>query len=280
MQSTNNQTYVPLRAGAIYIGKYDDVLQFDNVSYTISTDQNCQIEFYQSNDKKKYNTTTYNYSSSSNYVTNEFIILQRYIYVTIRNTTGTDQTVMSFNMIYRNATGTISKDVSVNNFPASQNVELYSDGYPLESTLGCLRVALSDSNGNALSSTGTALNVYDSSVISQITTTNSYLSSIASGSANSGNLWNAVSVAPSNVSASFSNGVYGSYVCLFGTSSMGTVLTVQYSQDNSTWYNSSNTISLSVGNFSLDFVTSSSFVRLINSGGGTSTVTLNYSVCR
>ena len=98
MQSTNNQTNVPLRAGAIFIGSIDNVLNYDSAYYTIDSDQNCAVQFYCTNDKKNYNIIDYAYTPST-VVVNNILLQQRYIYVTIRNSSSTDQTYLNFTML-------------------------------------------------------------------------------------------------------------------------------------------------------------------------------------
>ena len=154
MQSVNNTTNVPLRAGAIYLGSNDDVLDYDSAYYSINADQNSQLEIYQSNDKKTYTITTYNYTGGAGIVVNDILLQQRYIYVTIRNSTGTNQTVLNFTMIYKN-NGVIEGAVSVTNFPATQPVS------------GTVNSNVFDSTGANILSTGNSMNVFVTNTIQE-----------------------------------------------------------------------------------------------------------------
>ena len=129
MQSLYNETNVPLRAGSIFLGKWENVLDYDSAFYSIIADQDCQVEFYQSNDKKTITMTPYNYTALSTNVINDVLLQQRYIYVTIRNSSLTNQTVLNFTMIYKNAL-TVEGAVSVTNFPSGFNVNNTPDVIP------------------------------------------------------------------------------------------------------------------------------------------------------
>jgi hypothetical protein len=101
MQSSNNHTDVPLTAGSIFLGKYDKVLNFANAYYSIVSDQDCQVVVYQSNDRTNYSTTVYSYDHTNGYVTQTTALTQAYVYLTVRNTTGTNQDVLHVSMIYK-----------------------------------------------------------------------------------------------------------------------------------------------------------------------------------
>ena len=150
MQSINNQTYVPLRAGAIFIGQYEDVLDYQSADYTIKASTNSQVVFYQSNDKIYYSTTNYDYTSGQS-VTQSVALNQRYFYITVRNTSNVDQTLLQFTMIYKPTSS--GGDVMVSNFPSNYPI-VDSDGNSLGSVTGSLQVV--DTN---MSYTGSNLNV-------------------------------------------------------------------------------------------------------------------------
>lgn len=101
MQSVKNQTYVPLGSGHIFLGSYDDVLNYNTAYYTIHASTNCEVIVYQSNDKTNYTESTYNYTTSGTSVTQNVLLNQRYIYITVRNSSVNDQTYLQFTMIYK-----------------------------------------------------------------------------------------------------------------------------------------------------------------------------------
>jgi hypothetical protein len=258
MQSTSNQTYVPLNAGSIFIGKYDDVLMYDTADYTIYSDRSCQIELYQSNDKKNYVVSTYNYTATGTSVTNEFPLKQRYIYVTIRNTSGFNQTYLQFTMIYKTSSG----EVQINNLPnpmpvsvstplgqttmsASLPVALASDQSALNVIVASTpTVKLNDGYNNPITSTSNALNSYitnsslavtDSSAQSSLSNIDTVINTINNNLTYSAYLWNNVAIS-ANATVSFAQAIYGSKLTIFGTTSATTNLTFAFSVNNTTFF--------------------------------------------
>jgi hypothetical protein len=162
-QSLNNNSNTPLRANAIYIGSWDDILQFQNIQINLNADTNCQITYYTSNNKVLNESTTFNYTANSNYF-NSINSTSRYVYFTVRNTTNVNQQNFNFSVIYKDfpeftanigsnvnaiiteplnldgsvfvggnltITGSVdanitntSLDVAVSNFPATQDVNV------------------------------------------------------------------------------------------------------------------------------------------------------------
>jgi hypothetical protein len=116
MQSLNNTSNVPLRANAIFIGSWDDILKYQNVQVSLNADSNCEIIYYTSNDKIYIENTTFSYVSGSNYF-NSINSTSRYVYFTVRNTTNVDQTSFSLSILYKSFPitngGGISENVSI-----------------------------------------------------------------------------------------------------------------------------------------------------------------------
>ena len=99
-QSLNNNSNTPLRANTIYIGSWDDILQFQNIQINLNADTNCQITYYTSNNKVLIESTTFNYTANSNYF-NSINSTSRYVYFTVRNTTSSNQTKFNFSVLYK-----------------------------------------------------------------------------------------------------------------------------------------------------------------------------------
>ena len=148
MQSTNNQTNVPLRAGAIFLGGWDDALNYDGAYCSITSDQNCQLDVYQSNDKRLYTVTSTNYTGASGLQTYTQFLEQRYMYITVRNSSSNNQTLLNVSLIYKN-NSSIEGTVNVANFPTSQNSNVF------------------DSAGSNILSTGNAMNVFVTNTIQE-----------------------------------------------------------------------------------------------------------------
>ena len=115
MQSLNNQSNSPLRAEAIYIGSWDDILQYQNIQINLQATTNCQIIYYESNDKVLVNQTAYSYSAGNVYF-NSLTSTSRYVYFTVRNLEATNQTQFNFSILYKQSpasTSTIGSDVNI-----------------------------------------------------------------------------------------------------------------------------------------------------------------------
>lgn len=87
------------------------------------------------------------------------------------------------------------------------------------------------------------------------------------------NAWSAIAVAANGVSASLDTN-YCQLISVFGNSSVATTLTIQYSQDNVNFYDSTQTISAPIGNFGVTFDTAARYIRLKSSAASTITATI------
>ena len=100
MQSIKNSTTTPLAKGGIFFGSYDDVIPYSSIVLTINSDTTNEISVYASMDKKT--TTKTIYISPANEV-KTFIISPSslpYIYITVRNNSNTNQTLLNFCAMY------------------------------------------------------------------------------------------------------------------------------------------------------------------------------------
>lgn len=89
-----------------------------------------------------------------------------------------------------------------------------------------------------------------------------------------GNAWNGASVGADGNSPSVDKQGYTT-VSAFGTVSAATTLTLQVSQNNSSWYDTDSTVDLAgAGDFHLSVVTAARYVRLNSSAAATITATI------
>jgi hypothetical protein len=115
MQSLNNQSNISLRPNGIYIGSWDDILQYQNIQINLKASTNCQITYYESNDKVLINATTYSYVGNNIYF-NSINSTSRYVYFTVRNTTNVQQTNFNFSVLYKQSPTTnsvVGSDVNI-----------------------------------------------------------------------------------------------------------------------------------------------------------------------
>ena len=188
MESINNRNFIPLLSGRIYIGEYDNVTSFSSATISMNADTNCEIIAYQSQNKSNTYTKTWN-TAANHQFTSEYQLTAPYVYFTVRNTSGSNQTVMAFTVIYRNVNGTISTLSNISD----------TNGNPILSTNGLLQVqdilaenslaslvngitinnfpeeySIRDTTGQSIVSTAGLLQVQD-------TLSEGYLSSIVNG---------------------------------------------------------------------------------------------------
>ena len=130
MQSLNNQSNIPLRANAIYIGSWDDILKYQNVQITLNADTNCEITYYTSNDKVFIENQTFAYNANDNYY-NSINSTSRYVYFTVRNLQNVNQTQFNFSVLYKDypvsSGGGIGNDVNIIN-PLNQDGSVFVGG--------------------------------------------------------------------------------------------------------------------------------------------------------
>jgi hypothetical protein len=101
MESTLNYSITPLAAGRAYIGRWEKAL-YPTATITLLSDTACEIVAYQSLNKTQEQTTTFE-TVANEYFTYNLTLNLPYIYFSVRNPTGTDQTLLNFSVIYKNA---------------------------------------------------------------------------------------------------------------------------------------------------------------------------------
>ena len=102
MESFKNSSTVPLPAGGVFIGTYEDVSSYESAVITVFSTTSCEILAFQSQDKKK--TYQQGFVSQANTLTTFFISPFKfpYIYFTCRNTESQNQSILNFNVSYKN----------------------------------------------------------------------------------------------------------------------------------------------------------------------------------
>jgi len=145
MQSLNNQSNISLRANAIYIGSWDDILKYQNIQVNLNADTNCEILYYTSNDKVLIESQSFTYNANDNYF-NSINTTSRYVYFTVRNLQNINQNNFNFSVLYKeypiSSGGGVSENVTivgplngdgsvrvggsvdVGNFPTTQDVNV------------------------------------------------------------------------------------------------------------------------------------------------------------
>lgn len=87
------------------------------------------------------------------------------------------------------------------------------------------------------------------------------------------NAWSAATTGANGTSTSLDTGGYP-FVSAFGNSSGATTITVQYSQDDTNYYDGATQVLGGAGNFRIDVTCAARFVRLKSSNSVTATATI------
>jgi hypothetical protein len=200
-ESKLNTSIVPLNAKGLYIGQYENIAQYSSAVISIFSDTDTTISAYQSLNKQLSNVTIFNGTSNiqSNFLINPIIL--PYIYFIVRNPTTTYQSVLNFSVCYKNAS-------YPNEVPATSNVNIVSQSLPN------LNVLINNENN-----INTAV--------------------VANG--NSSAIWFNDTFTPGKANIiSLAVGSQGfKQISIFGNVAAACNLTIAYSQDGSTWFNSS-----------------------------------------
>ena len=134
LKSINNFSQTPLASGRMFIGRYDNVLEYSTACIVINSDKNTELTIYQSVNKQITYTETFQTVGGSPYI-QFFNLSSPFVYFTVLNT-GSDMDYLQFEVIYRTV------NVSTGGGGAGGNVNIF------------------DSVGNNILSTGNnALNV-------------------------------------------------------------------------------------------------------------------------
>lgn len=180
MESKTNITNIPLNAGAIFIGTYEDVSPYVSAIVSILADTQATITCYQSLNKQRTSTTTLQYTNATNLQT--FVISPitlPFIYFIVQNSSATNQSYLNFSVKY------VSTTVSSNT--SSSNVNITNTQLPV-SQYGNWNVAINSiakGNSTLWDSVNTGINGTSSSLnLSNSTQTNITFFGTVSGATN------------------------------------------------------------------------------------------------
>lgn len=250
MESINNQTFTALKNNCFYNGKTDDVLNYSSFTFNITSSNLCKININQSNDNKNIITTTVNYSDVGNLTVYSANLSSRYIYFQILNDSGTDATSLGFTVLYKStATSGGSSDVTI---------------------IGPL-------NGSSIAVKG---NVDVNNFPASYPVTNADLTNIYNvvNSRGSGVLWSGSSTGANGVSLAVNlSNKNVKNVTFMGSLDGDSLLTVQFSNDGTTYYDSQYTYTLSAaGDMGFNIACCPNYIRLKSSKDRTATIYANY----
>lgn len=101
MESSFNRTFTPLQSGRVYIGTYDTITLYPTASISLLSDTTCEIIVYQSQNKIDTYQTVFTTTANTQFTT-QLTLTAPYVYLTVRNSSVSDQTHLSMTVIYRN----------------------------------------------------------------------------------------------------------------------------------------------------------------------------------
>jgi hypothetical protein len=266
MQSLNNQSNVPLRKEAIYIGSWDDILQYQNIQINLKASTNCQIIYYESNDKVLINETTYTYNANDVYF-NSINSTSRYVYFTVRNTTNVDQSNFNFSVLYKQS-------------PTSNSV-VGSDVNIISPVDGSGNVKVSVVNTPTVSVSG---NVYDGDnlYVNVANTVDTDVYSLLNNQRLTAQVWAGVQVAQNETSSAITpslSSYCNTVISCYGSSTEDAVIAVQFSNDATTFYTTQYQYTLSAGDFGFSIPCSASSIRLKLLSATTTTLIAYINIC-
>jgi len=249
IRSPSNYTITPLGGSNIFIGQYDNVLQYSTAIITCIGSTNMELTLFQTVDKKTIKESTYAIVAN---VQKEIVLDLKYPFIksTLRNQNVGAQTYLNFEILYR--------EVSVS---AAQSV--------------ASAVNISDTNGNPITSSSGKLQVQDS--IAELSLTS--IDAKITNSRGAEILWATPSTGAGGFSAPADlTEVSPTTLTFYGNSNLATVFTVQFSNDNITWYSSQSTYTLTTGgDWGFSIQASPFYVRLTSSVNVSCNAILNYS---
>lgn len=259
MQSLNNQSNVSLRPNGIYIGSWDDILQYQNIQINLKASTNCQITYYESNDKVLINETTYSYVGNDIYF-NSINSTSRYVYFTVRNTTNVQQTNFNFSVLY--------KQSPTSNSDVGSDVNIVS---PVDGS-GYVEVAVKNLN----------LDVSGNAGVNVQNTVDTDIFSLLNNQRQTAQVWEGDEVAQNEVSSSInpaSTSYCNTTLSCYGSSTESAVIAIQFSNDNTTFYTTQYQYTLSAGDFGFSIPCSASAIRLKLLSPTTSTLVAYINIC-
>lgn len=281
MQSLNNQSNVPLRGNGIYIGSWDDILQYQNIQINLKASQNCQIIYYESNDKVLINTTNYNYVADSVYF-NSINSTSRYVYFTVRNTTSVDQVSFNFSVIY--------KQSPTSNSVVGSDVNIISPVNGSGNVLVDISGQTVDISGQSVDISGQTVDISGQTVIVDISgqtvlvtnTVNTDVYGLLNNQRLSSQVWAGVSVAQNETSSAITpslSSYCNTVLSCYGSSTESAVIAVQFSNDTTTFYTTQYQYTLSAGDFGFSIPCSALCIRLKLLSATTSTIVAFIDIC-
>jgi len=101
MDSALNSTNIPLNAGGVFIGQYENIL-LPTATISLIADTSTQIDIYQSINKIQVNHTTF-LTQANQYFEANITLTQPYVYFSVRNNSMTNQSLLNFSVIYKSA---------------------------------------------------------------------------------------------------------------------------------------------------------------------------------
>lgn len=252
MESLNNQTFTALKNNCFYNGKTDDVLAYSSFTFNITSSNLCKIIINQSNDNTNLITTTVNYTDVDNLTVYSANLSSRYIYFQILNDSGTDATSLAFTVLYK--TNIISSG------GGTSDVTIVS---PL--TGGAVSVAGVIDIGN---------------LPATVAVTNADITSIYNvvNSRGSGTLWSGSATGAGGVSLAVDLSLKNiKNITFMGNCNGATLLTVQFSSDGSTYYDSQYTFTLSAsGDVGFSLACCPKYIKVKSSNNVTASLYINY----
>lgn len=235
MESILNNTQIPLQPGAIFQGKPENVEPYNMAILTINTNKNSQITVYQGIANNYFETTQFNFTTGGANVFYCSLILP-YVYMVVKNVSATPQTYLNFSVKYTNA-----------NLPDA--VSSVSD------SLTHTKLDTVNSNLNTINTS--------------ITNTNNILNDdvlplLQESQKSNSTLWNNVASGINGVSSSVNlSQKQQSNLTFYGVLSGATTLTLQFSNDNITYYDSQYSYnSVAGGDFGFNVQASPMYCRL------------------
>lgn len=285
-QSLNNNSNTPLRANTIYIGSWDDILQFQNIQINLNADTNCQITYYTSNNKVLIESTTFNYTANSNYF-NSINSTSRYVYFTVRNTTSSNQTKLNFSVLYKEFpefTANIGSNVDATiTSPLNLDGSVFVGGnLTITGTVDAniTNTSLDVNVTNPVTSvdaniTNTSLDVSDGDTHTKLDNIQTQLEKSNKGAST---LWsnNLTGVNGVSLIADLST-VNQTNLTVFGSVNGATQIIVQFSNDGTNFYDSQYSYNQSAsGDYGFNINSSPKYLRLKSTNSVTAYAFLNY----
>ena len=247
MQSLKNSSNEPLRGSAIFIGSWDDILNYQNVQVTLNADSNCEITYYTTNDKVYIESVTYPYVSGSNYF-NSINSTSRYVYFTVRNTTTTNQDTFNFSVLYKlspvSSGGGSGGDVTIIDPLIGGSVSINLNA------INSSFIDASNNNGLKVAVQNSSIAVTNSSLSSMTFNTNRLTVFDTDANTKLTNIYNIVN---SRGQAQMMNGFIITAIelpnvkscTIYGNVAGATILTLKFSANGTTFYNSQYSVNMS-----------------------------------